>query len=145
MTHTIESLCALIGPDGKPVSDEAGKKLRIWTAEADEWKEIKRRSRNLNINENGVCLRGTRDSGSEKTYEFIPEYTTSLDAIFAAEERAGIHNGSLLVKHIWKYFAQAAKIAVGIFEPEYTLSFLTPTLRLVPFILTQQWMEGQKP
>lgn len=82
---------------------EGLEKLRILAAEADGWKEIKRCSRNLNINEKGICLRGTRDSGSERTYEFIPLYSEDANALHAAEQRLGLHdraNVALRVKWV---------------------------------------------
>lgn len=134
MTHTIESLCALIGPDGNPVSNEAGDKLRIWTAEADGWRH--------EGSVNGEIWMWPPYFGDSCP---PPPYTTSLDAIFAAEERAGIHKLRCL-RGIWFVSAnQILKNSLGTMKSTVDFAFFTPAQRCIPFILTRQWKEAQKP
>jgi hypothetical protein len=65
--------------------------------------------------------------------------TTSLGAIFAAEERLGLHDpDDITLQKEWIAFALYVGLISNLKMP---LVFLPPPLRLIPFILTAQWKE----
>ncbi len=74
--HALPQLLSLAtSPDGL-------QQLRVLVAKLDGWLEIERCSRNsLKPHPNGAQWRGTKDAGSERIYEILPAYATSLDAM----------------------------------------------------------------
>lgn len=143
MNHTPESLLALTK------SPEGLEQLRIIAAEFDGFKWS---AWNPVMGGNGCCYLDREGIFTEEEIELprcenfdddIPNYPTSLDAIFAAEERLGLHdrnNHELLGS--WYAFTKALMIAIyGSVYHQSDITFLPPRLRLIPFILTAQWKE----
>lgn len=130
MNHTPETLLALTkSPDGL-------EQLRIIAAYADEgWfqpESMRHYPSSKTWHKRGHGDKYFCGSG-------IPEYTTSLDAIFAAEDRLRIHDVHSRLNSEWKkHLTRVSEITdIGF------LSF-TPPLRLIIFILTAQWKEQNK-
>jgi len=117
MNHTPESLLALTK------SPEGLEQLRIIAAQFDGFTRSK--------------YMGADDWRQGKTWvQSPPNYPTSLDAIFAAEDRLRIHDVHSQLNSEWKKHLTRVSEITGI----GFLSF-TPPLRLIPFILTAQWKE----
>lgn len=78
-----------------------------------------------------------------------PNYPTSLDTIFAAEERLGLHdrsNKNLRLKwfDLLQYTAELTLVGNVYTTPRIEVTDLValpPCLRLIPLILTAQWKE----
>lgn len=124
--HTPESLLALTK------SPEGLYELRYQAALADGYFEVERRGTKI-VGVNPCLLKR----------EHVPFYTTSLDAIFAAEERLGLHDPDAFgFREVWLRFAAfTIREDRGQCLTTNSVSFLPPPLRLIPFILTAQWKE----
>lgn len=72
-----------------------------------------------------------------------PNYPTSLDAIFAAEERLGLHDlANTKLRRQWEEYAVIVAFSQNVLQfKAIDLAFIPPPLRLIPFILTAQWKE----
>lgn len=134
--HTPESLLAL------KESPEGLEQMRIIAAEFDGFKWS---AWNPVMGGNGCCYLDREGIFTEEEIELprcenfdndIPNYPTSLDAIFAAEDRLRIHDVHSQLNSEWKKHLTRVSEITGI----GFLSF-TPPLRLIPFILTAQWKE----
>jgi len=126
MNHTPESLLALTK------SPEGLYELRYQAALADGYFEVERR---------GTKIVGVNPRLLKR--EHVPFYPTSLDAIFAAEERLGLHK---LCKHDalyqkWEEFADDLICQFTDFISAAEFAFLPPPLRLIVYILTAQGKE----
>jgi len=137
MTHTLETLLPLLDKDGNPINQEAFDKLRVWAAELDGWKW------------NAECDLGgkafpecwTHDEFNMVFHDYeLPNYPTSLDAIYAAEKRAGLHDvNNIELRRQWEQFAALILFSeYGTGFKSVMLAFLTPAQRAVIFILTLQ-------
>lgn len=145
MNHTPESLLAL------KESPEGLEQLRIIAAQFDGWINVGWQPRNCFDKSTDIQLGNDKDwwrHPEEKEVcmeRDLPLYPTSLDAIFAAEERLGLHDESNMeLRAIWESFADAVILhcTQNAFKPEsHELAFLPPPLRLIPFILAAQWKE----
>lgn len=133
--HTPESLLALTK------SPEGLEQMRIIAAKLDGWYHVQ--SKDLKFP--SVYPEGAWRHPDRGTWLFqmdckvdggIPRYPTSLDAIFAAEDRLRIHDVHSQLNSEWKKHLTRVSEITGI----GFLSF-TPPLRLIPFILTAQWKE----
>lgn len=131
MNHTPESLLAL------KESPEGLEQLRIIAAEFDGW-ELHWKG------DHGLESEWVKESNNVRSFLYesdLPNYPTSLDAIFAAEERLGLHDKQRL-KIVWLSYAKATFGYLGRCFPTYEdFAFLPPPIRLIPFILTAQWKE----
>lgn len=146
--HTPESLLALTK------SPEGLGQLRIIAAKLDGWYHVQ--SKDLKFP--SVYPEGAWRHPDRGTWLFqmdckvdggIPRYPTSLDAIFAAEERLGLHdrdNKDMRKKwhNLLHYVVELTLIGNVYTTPGVEvadIAFLPPPLRLIPFILTAQWKE----
>lgn len=136
MTHTLETLLPLLD------TPEGLERLRILTAEADGWTDVAFRkhpdSNKLCNDEPDYLWFGVNP---EKTgIKKLADYTTSLDAIFAAEERLGLHNpNNGAVRQLWYGNARRLLDCSNIEKSEeFELAFLSPAQRSIAFILTAQ-------
>lgn len=125
MNHTPESLLALTK------SPEGLEELRIIAAHADKMRCVMD-SRKY---EKGITAfpAGYGSDLNDPQYRIeVPNYPTSLDAIFAAEERLGLHDeANRKLRAFW--YVNASKY----FDPVWA----DPAQRTVIFILTAQWKE----
>lgn len=125
--HTPESLLALTkSPEGLEQMQEAA-------ALYDGFTELER------YKPASGCLTGMKNGAKE----LVPFYPTSLDAIFAAEERFGLHDEAAFYDlcKVWASFADALIYRVyDVVAPHY-FAFLPPPLRLIVYTLTAQWKE----
>lgn len=122
--HTLESLLTLTK------SPEGLEQLRIIAAQFDGWTDLKWRGVEESRSLYGKPI--LRPGGI-----IVPNYHTSLDAIFAAEERLGLHKQGFL-QNFW--IEQAGRM-IGKVWWENQVAFLTPAQRTIIFILTAQWKE----
>jgi len=132
MNHTLETLLPL------PDSPEGLGKLRILTAEADGLIRYDE-SYSYPRSSNGICKRIVWKRKDETIYtsdNLLPRYTTSLDAIFAAEERLECHDVTTQASSAWKKYVYDICIYLDI--PAVTSLTLTPSYRCIPYILTAQ-------
>lgn len=119
-------------------------KLRILAAEADGWTEIAYRrhpeENKLYNDEPDYLWFGVNP---EKTgVRKLADYTTSLDAIFSAEERLGIHGGKL--QGVWCCVVEQLLGFLGISDCRTSFAFLTPAIRTAAFIETAEWKKNNK-
>lgn len=129
MTHTLETLLPLLDKDGNPINQEASDKLRVWAAELDG---LTKGYINGHSPKDCLLLGGFHSCFCQD----FPRYPTSLDAIYAAEKRAGIHDpANRDLRHFW--IEQAGRM-IGKTWWENYIAFLTPAQRTVTFILTLQ-------
>jgi len=136
MNHTTESLLALTK------SPEGLEQLRIIAAKFDKWWQAGQ----VSSDELGHHYPWFRDGDPVEGVSdasFLPNYPTSLDAIFAAEERLGLHDlANTELRRQWEQYAALIVFSKnGLQFKSVDLAFLPPPLRLIPFILTAQWKE----
>jgi len=133
MTHTLETLLPLLDKDGNPINQEASDKLQVWAAELDGWRLVK-----------GDKSFKTPDLWVKDNVwyqlEDAPHYPTSLDAIYAAEKRAGLHDDEEYdLQEKWFRFADTLfHRLTSRFLNYRDVAFLTPAQRTVILILTLQ-------
>lgn len=142
MTHTLETLLPLLDKDGNPINQEASDKLRVWAAELDG---LTRHDESYPYpkSSNGICKRIVWKRDGEVVYtsdDDLPNYPTSLDAIYAAEKRAGLHDSKEL-QNSWECFADDLFMQ-NKYQPDSPsgtfFALLTPAQRTVILILTLQ-------
>lgn len=157
--HTPESLLALTK------SPEELEQLRIiaaeldgWTREANKWGQIVILTPDgdelWHYDSRGNSYGPATTWDSKITKARVPNYPTSLDAIFAAEERLGLHSKTpdpelnyepweikqVWMNHVAGLLGYGCFVSLSSMDPA-ALAFLPPLLRLIPFILTAQWKE----
>ena len=145
MKHTLETLLPLLD------SPEGLEKLRILTAEADGWsRKANKWGQPVILTPKGNELWHYDDRGNSYgpattwncsiTKARLPNYPTSLDAIFAAEERIGLHNKEIWdCQDTWFGYAEDVYHALdGDFPDPWEHAFMTPARRCIPYILTAQ-------
>lgn len=127
--HTLSSLLAL------STSPSGLEQLRILAAEADGYTKV----------DATWCWIPPEGIGDLPYMVKTPDYPASLDAIFAAEARFGIHDRS---KHdlvgAWTGYAKMLlHLIYGHATFGVDLAFLTPVQRTILFILTAQELNQQ--
>lgn len=133
MKHTLETLLPLLD------TPEGLEKLRILTAEADGW-----RFKDVEVLLGDIADTPIWETGWISDHEGyvgngngLPNYTTSLDAIFAAEERLGLP-GDDSIRHIWQDYTEDMLRTITGMYASHQLAFLTAAQRCILFILTAQ-------
>lgn len=136
MKHTLETLPPLLDtPEG----------LWVATATADNWTKLQF------ITYHGkAILIGSHPDSTEDDMNFpnnlpmdeewlaaVPNYTASLDAIFAAEARLGLP-GDDSIRHIWQDYTEDMLRTITGMYASHQLAFLTAAQRCISFILTAQ-------
>lgn len=131
MTHTLETLLPLLE------SNEGLERLRILAAEADGW------ILHYSAEWDSAHDEWSKD-GEFKYPNMLPNYTTSLDAIFAAEERLGLHDRDNK-RNRWLSFVEKMQRLQGVTDSYRAMvPFLTAAQRCIPFIITAQRIKKQK-
>lgn len=142
--HTPESLLALTkSPEGLE---------QLWVAAAifDKWTKLEF----LSYHKKRILVGSHPDSlDSDKNFPNssrmdeewlapVPPFPTSLDAIFAAEERLGLHdNKNEDLRSEWRFFMRKMFADLHRCNLSTEIALLPPPIRLIPFILTAQWKE----
>lgn len=136
----LAELLPLLDSKGNPINQAASEKLRVSVAELDGWLEIKTCTRNLSTNARDfghvkVELRGTKDTGRDRRYSYLPNYPTSLDDI-ATTEMETWEKDPAKFDELWEHYATL--VLFNRLKTEfkaYKLAFLTPAERTIVLIL----------
>lgn len=134
--QTLETLLSLLDSKGNPKDQVSFELLKGQAAIADLWD---------NICEHGVWWESEHFPNA-LSFEDLPDYPTSLDAIFAAEERLGLHDvNNTKLRCVWGLYAEEFyQLTTKMFIENTGYAFISPAIRTAAFILTAQYKKNKE-